>query len=67
MAAKVTQPNARVYPEIGDELVLVSGTGFPGASADMTAFRALAGMANAAFLVIELGGADRAIPVLLTT
>ena len=54
MAAATTSPNARVYPEIGDQLLAVSGTGFPGASADMTAFRALTGMTNAGFVVIEI-------------
>lgn len=67
MAAKVTVGNGRVYNAIKDELVAVSGTGFPGAGATMTAFRALAGMTNAAFLVIEVDSTDYAIPLLLTT
>ena len=64
MAAKVTAPNQRVYTDIGDELALVSGIGIPGAAADMTAFRALTDMATAAFLVINVGGTDYAIPLL---
>ena len=72
MAAKTTVGNARVYEKIGDEIAPVSGTTFPGAGADMTAFRALVGMTNAAFLVIEVqnsatSSADYAIPLLLTT
>ena len=67
MAAKVTAPNQRVYTDIGDELAPVSGVGIPGAAADMTAFRALAGMTNAAFLVIDVAGTDYAIPLLLVT
>lgn len=67
MGAVVTVPNARVYTSIGDELVAVSGTGFPGASATMTNFRALANMANAGFLIIEIDTTDYAIPLLLVT
>lgn len=67
MGAKVTVGNARVYDEIGDELVAVSGTGFPGASATMTNFRALANMANAGFVVMEVDSTDYALPLLLVT
>lgn len=66
MGAKVTAPNAKVYDEIGDELVAVSGTGFPGANASMTNFRALANMANAAFVLFEIDGTEYALPLLLT-
>lgn len=69
---KTTVGNQRVYTHIKDELAPVSGTTFPGAGATMTAFRALAGMTNAAFLVINVknsatASADYAIPLLLTT
>ena len=72
MGAKVTVGNARVYTHIKDEILPVSGTTFPGASATMTNFRALANMTNAAFLVINVqnsatSAADYAIPLLLTT
>lgn len=69
MAAKVLVDNARVYTHIKDELVSppTSGTTIPGAGADMTAFRALAGMTNAAFLVISIDNVDYALPLLLTT
>jgi len=66
MGALVTVANARVYTHIKDQLAAVSGAGFPGASATMTNFRALANMANAAFLVIDVDGTDYAIPLLLT-
>jgi len=66
MGAKVTVANAEVYDQIGDELVAVSGTGFPGASATMTNFRALANMANAAFVTFEIDGTKYALPLLLT-
>tara|TARA_R100001244_G_scaffold76891_1_gene60982 strand:+ start:200 stop:403 length:204 start_codon:yes stop_codon:yes gene_type:complete len=67
MAAVQTVGNARVYDEIGDQLEAVTGIGFPGAGADMTAFRALTGMTNAAFVVTEVNGIDYAIPLLLVT
>jgi len=66
MGAVNTVANARIYTHIKDQLAAASGTGFPGANANMTNFRALANMANAAFLVIDVDGTDYAIPLLLT-
>jgi len=65
MGAKVTVANARAYSHIGSELVAVSGAGFPGASATMTNFRALANMSNAAFVLFAIDGIDYALPLLL--
>ncbi len=67
MAVVQTVGNARVYDAIGDQLAAVSGTGFPGSGADMTAFRALTGMTNAGFVVIEINTTDYAIPLLLVS
>lgn len=64
MAAKTTSPNARVYNKIGDELLLATGVGLPDATADITAFRALADMTNAGALLFEIDGTDYVIPLL---
>lgn len=66
MAAKVTVTQPRIYEHIGSELD--STWDQPSGNGTLTLFKAInANMADAGSAVIDIGGTDYAIPLLLNS